>query len=320
MNINALILPRKNNLIGEKKPKVLIVNSPHDARDSAVNFKNVSDTLAGNGYQVINLFITFDSDLESLSKAIKSNFKGSKRHNISVVLNSHGALGWLFSGEPSFKAEINQLIAFTNFIHLLGELNYKVDSIMLNTCYSAAEVINLYNTNYVCSPARLLSNLLPDVSVLGYVGTFAEAIVTGIYSSNVLKGAFSIIEDSSIKADNLSLLKGSVLFKGGKVSESNIPMDAYVRCDYVPHFVADKFGVVGLARNSDAYFLANVQKRIDRKLDLDLNTTSVNACGKSQVLAAKKAFELNQSKGVKLLFLVTDGDEGKNIAPQPISM
>ncbi|MCF6765184.1 hypothetical protein L3V82_05325 [Thiotrichales bacterium 19S3-7] len=311
-----LIFPAKNDLKGKNKPNTLVINSIFDdENDKSTKFEGIKNNLESKGYSVINKRKIFTNITEDqLLDHISSFYQNMKGRSIVVTYNAHGAPGWLF-GEKSSKSEMEYTIAFAKLIKQIeAKLNVKVDAIMLNSCYSGFEVMSEDHQNYICSPARVLSILLPDVQVMGYVGKFSDSIVTGLakpkvnYRAAVYNGSESMPK-VAFQDVNVSLLSGCVLFRNGKsIGDSTIENNVYTICTYMPDFIFKNLRDSGTNLDRNSCVRANCHEAITGQLSLDVGAEHLNrmynsaAYGAQQVKYAQK----QQLQSNAMLFLQSD--------------
>ncbi|TNF65252.1 MAG: hypothetical protein EP298_13445 [Gammaproteobacteria bacterium] len=145
---------------------------------------------------------------------------------------------------------------FSKLIELIRNiLDVQVDAVILNSCYSAAELIDENSQNYICSPARVLRIYLQNIPILGYIGIYNETNVTGLFTpqENYNRTIYDSNDEDKVVFNKhyASLLLGSVMFKNGKVtSSSDDSQDIYTSCTYIPDFVAELIRKPGLTNNS----------------------------------------------------------------------
>ncbi|MCF6765185.1 hypothetical protein L3V82_05330 [Thiotrichales bacterium 19S3-7] len=301
---HELIFPAKNNLKGKNKPKLLVVSSTfNDVKDRAVLFSYIKSNLEYSGYTIINKKNFFTNITEDqLLDHISPLYQSMKGDSIVVAYNAHGVPGWLFGKDKSPKSEMEYTIAFAKLIKQIeAKLNVKVDAIMLNNCYSGFEVMSEDHQNYICSPARVLSILLPDVQVMGYVGKFSDSIVTGLavpkvnYRAAVYNGSESTSK-VAFQDVNVSLLSGCVLFRNGKsIGDSTIENNAYTICTDMPDFIFKNLRDSGTTLDRKSCVRADCHQAIDFQLSLDVGAPlkGYGAYGAQQTKHAQKQLQSN---------------------------
>ena len=229
------MFPEKRELTGKNKPLLLIINSIFDARDSATKYTDAKKLGEDRGYTVLNkkelVFNPRHPEIEDIKNEIKPIIFPEK--TLTLWFEAHGAPGWLFGPgqprhlnperHPSHKSEKQ---ATEQFYHYLTDIEHKtqlkIDCILLNSCFSASELINDSTQQYLNSNARLLSILIPDKLVLGFMGYNCSAKVSHIWEikqSRQDKNAL-IITDSNLLAECIiSLIEASIVFKDGNAIE-----------------------------------------------------------------------------------------------------
>jgi hypothetical protein len=114
-----------------------------------------------------------------------------KGKELTIWIEAHGALGWFFSPTKDVKKEFLGMMAFVEFIaRVAAHTNTKIGSVVLNGCFTANEFFNEETFAFNCSPARMLSLLLPNTTVIGFIGKNASAIVNDVYEKTK-KGDFN---------------------------------------------------------------------------------------------------------------------------------
>lgn len=100
----------------------------------------------------------------------------------------------------------------------------------MHCCYSANEFIN--DNNYLNSPARLLSILLPGRIVVGFRGKNSGVKLTNVFEKE--------LEEFIPKT--VPLLDGAVAFKNGLVIEAS-SRELYCDLDYMKPFIKKHCGI-----------------------------------------------------------------------------
>ena len=166
-------------------------------------------------------------------KIVNKNTSHSKDEKLTLVVKAHGSLGYFFGTEPTFKSEMRELVAFVNYVRSLEqEMGVTaVNQILLEGCFSANEYYNQKGSNlyYVNSPARLLSTLLPEVDVIGFMG------VNNGVGVKAWKKKGNSTEDALF-----SYREGAVVFKNGlAIDHETKHKDPNMWCDhdYSPDFI-----------------------------------------------------------------------------------
>ena len=152
---------------------------------------------------------------------------------LTIWLESHGATGWTFGSSRSKTSEYNWTVRFSKFIHAIERVTgATVNNIVLNGCFTANELVNPDGMTYLNSPARILSLLLPDKQILGFIGQNASAKVTNVFHRTA---------DGVFTPATVSLEQASILFKNGHVLESyhDVPKAPPLYCThkYTPNFI-----------------------------------------------------------------------------------
>ena len=211
--IDTILYPKKEGFTGKHRPLALLLGSPYDHITTAVKYSNTIDLMAARGYSTLNKRpILFGHDFEGSIKNVHS-FKHthSTDQELTIWLESHGAPGWLFSGEDTASAEMDATINFARYVKRLELTSgLTVRNIILSSCYSANEYINRDETLYFNSPARMLSTLMPRCHVIGFTGHNASAKATSVYQQQ---------ENGEFKAVIAPLNHMAVAFQGGYVQE-----------------------------------------------------------------------------------------------------
>ena len=235
--IAEILFPKKEGFVAKKKPSILILSSPYDVASAAVRYRNVLDVTTDRGYTCLNKRPICFFDVE-FAKATKPS--QSKKKELTIWLEAHGAHGWLFGEEPSPDIEMARTIDFADYIRAIeSHTSLTVSNIILSCCYSANEFLNSKTNHHYFSPARLLSLLLPNTNVMGFVGQNASAKGTSLYELN--KGIFVP------KVAPLEQI--AILFRAGRTLELS---SSNLYCDVVsmPTFIRDACGVKNRQYNS----------------------------------------------------------------------
>lgn len=223
---NSLKL-RENIFHPSQKTPVLIFNLlwGAESRDGATNYNAAKGLAESRNYAVINQGqLVFDGATGNCYKHnnLKKPLSGiqciapmylpkeEKNFNrpLTIWIESHGAPGWLLSGKnPTCRLET---AAIENFkicmLELQKESKYRIECIFLNACNSATEILG--DKGQSNSSARLISKVLPNTHVLGFIGYNNSKNV------RVAEKTGDVYKDKI-----LSLINGSVLFKNGKAIE-----------------------------------------------------------------------------------------------------
>ena len=272
----TILYPKRSGLIKKEKPLALLVHSPHDKPDAAVNFQASASALSCVGYATANKArITFDeSDPNRLNQVLKPMH--TKNAKITLWFESHGTLGWLFGKNKCKDDELKWAGYFIDFIQAVEkQTGAKVNTVVLSGCYTANEVVNKNERTYLNSPARILSRLSPDVHVLGFVGQNANAKITNVYYRE---------DDDTYYPTTLKLEEAAVLLKGGLVVESYHKLhteSVYCTHQYTPKFIkkACKLTYVEDQRSEEYYesclAIEDIQKN---KYDMDAESYGNYQC------------------------------------------
>jgi hypothetical protein len=158
-------------------------------------------------------------------KLVNKNTPHSNDEKLTLVVKAHGSLGYFFGVEPTFKSEIRELTAFVDYVRSIEqEIGDKVvDRIILEGCFSANEYYNQKGNTlyYVNSPARMLSTLLPEVEVIGFMGTNnGVGIKAWKKKGNSTEEAF------------FSFKEGAVVFKNGLAVDYEKNKGPNIWCDH----------------------------------------------------------------------------------------
>ncbi|MDF1684230.1 MAG: hypothetical protein P1U36_06190 [Legionellaceae bacterium] len=230
----AILYPKRTGLKGKAKPLALLVHSPHDELDAAVNFQASVSALSSVGYATANKArITFDeSEPNRLNQVLKPMH--TKNAKITLWFEAHGTLGWLFGKNKCKDDELKWAGYFIDFMQAVEkQTGAQVNTVVLSACYTANEVVNKEERTYLNSPARILSLLNPDIHVLGFVGQNANAKVTNVYYRE---------DDDTYYPKTLKPEGAAVIFKGGFAIESYHKLhtkSVYCTHEYTPDFIKD---------------------------------------------------------------------------------
>ena len=238
--IAQILFPKKEGFVGKIKPSILILSSPYDVASAAVRYSNVFDVITDRGYTCLNKrpICFFDEGFKKSTKPSQS-----KKKELTIWLEAHGAHGWLFGEEPSADAEMSRTIEFANYTRdIENHTGLTVTNIILSCCYSANEFLNPETNQHYSSPARLLSALLPNTTVMGFVGQNASAKGTSLYQFN--KGSFIP------KVAPLEQI--AILFQAGRTLELS---SSALYCDVVsmPAFISIACGGVEPKMKYDSF-------------------------------------------------------------------
>ena len=287
--IKSILFPKREGLKGADKPIVIVVHSPYDTDDHSIDFSSTKETVQESGYRMLSKGrLTYDElDRDAFAKAIR-DVRSSSHKQLTVWLESHGATGWLFGRKQDSEHEFESTIKFVKFIHELEiYTGFSVNQIVLSGCFTANEIVNPDDMTYMVSPARILSILLPDTRILGFVGQNACAKVTNVFYKN---------KDDVFTTQVVALEDAAVLFQNGQVIESyhdNGKRPLYCSHKYTPRFVLEhcKLEIAGAEKKSTYFEPCLAPEKIDRER-LHIDPTCY---GQMQLELAKKACaELNE--------------------------
>ncbi len=211
-----MLTPYLAGLRGDDKPKALILKLSFDVsdqRDVAVDYKLAKQLVEDRGYTVINNDeIIYDVKKGTLNeeKIIADRFSKFNKP-ITIWLEAHSSPGWIFGAKADFVIEQKAVLMFRNrLVDIEQNTGLYIDNIVLHSCFSATEIINEKNGTYSNSSARLLSIVMPEKNILGFIGLNSGVKVSHIYMP---------ISTSEFEEAHLSLIKGSIVFKAGKAIE-----------------------------------------------------------------------------------------------------
>jgi len=166
----------------EKTPTLVMTSSLDD--DNKKRYKVSSKRYKGLSCRVINQQnITYNTtthqsniDLSAVREQIGNPQEGKKKPAFLVV-TGHGNLQWLFGADPG--SEGVEVKKFAQYLKQLeGDLNIKLETIVLDACWSAAELKEPIKGIDNRSPARILSkNLGQSYLVFGFNGKASEGAV-----------------------------------------------------------------------------------------------------------------------------------------------
>ncbi|WP_133126749.1 hypothetical protein [Legionella nagasakiensis] len=163
---------------------------------------------------------------EQLQIAIRTG--GKPPESITLWLESHGAPGWLFAGPRSANAELLATLNFARFVRQVERVTGStINHIVLSGCFTANEYYNAESSIYFNSPARMLSFLLPEKKIIGFVGQNACAKVSNVYRKT---------DDDTYTPIYVNPEDAAVLYQNGAVVEA---YEEALYCDhaYTPSFI-----------------------------------------------------------------------------------
>jgi hypothetical protein len=231
-----ILFPEKSGLSGKNKPLVLIVNSVFDKKDSSTKYQSTKKLAEERGYTVINKQeLIYDPYAHENTDAQRDIKPGFSKKSLTLWFEAHGAPGWLFgpgdphdndpANHPNHKSEkeaANFFCAYLSDIEKKTEL--RINHIILNTCFSATELVNDFENQYLNSSARLLSILIPNKLVLGFIGHNASAKISHVWEfahPSDMELPLVVTDKQLLKEGVISLLDASILFKDGSAIEFN---------------------------------------------------------------------------------------------------
>lgn len=246
--------PKAAGLTGKDKPYAILISSPFDKEDSAVDFQAIKKFTETRGCSALNTAALFFSEnTQNLDSFKKENIKvnasflnnaRAKGAQLTIWLQAHGAPGWLYGARPDADDEFEGAKMFCAYVaELEMKTGLKVNNIVLNACHSATEIINLENGEYLNSPARLLSVLMPDKTIIGFTGKNSDARVRDIYKCNPANDKDYSVTDDDPEEINLSTVNGAVVFKDGKAIEYEKENNYYCNTHYMKPFILNSCGL-----------------------------------------------------------------------------
>lgn len=292
--IAQMLYPKREELVGKRKPSVLILSSPFDKITAAVRYTSVVDVATGRGYTCLNkrAIEFFDKKFAKLIKPSQSKTK-----ELTIWLEAHGAPGWLFGKEASAEIELANTIKFADYIRDIEKhTGLKITNIILSCCYSANEFLHPETKNHFYSPARLLSKLLPDVDVMGFVGQNASAKGTSLYKLD---------ETSRFVPKVATLEEIAIVFRNGTTLELSA---SKLYCDLltIPYFVSE---ACGLEDPAEKYNPFKTTTAIDKLALLPPKSPDKLCYGEWQMVSISESSESEETY---------DLDETLSIAEGPI--
>lgn len=265
--LGRVFTPRLSGFTGQTKPKVLILKSSFDKDENggAVSYKAAKSLAEDRGCTVLNrdeivydiatgeLHTRKNGVLKSKSEIIAGPFQANKQP-IIVWFETHGCPGWLFGGRADFKTEDEAARRFSKCMHQLQETTgFSIDTVLLHSCFSATEIINPETGAFANSSARLLSVLLPNQDVIGFLGKNSGAKVTNTYE----------LVHGDYQPRILTLAEGCVLFRGGvAIKFSGKEYFTNIEHGYFKRFT---LGSCDIQMNSGEFFrISPAKEHVDR--------------------------------------------------------
>ena len=226
---SKLLFPKLNGLTNDKKPLLLILSSPHDsASDSATKYQPAVDLASERGYAVINKKkIIYDLNVDAFrisdTQLIKANGQIEKSKGVTIWLETHGLPGYLFGDQPNLQEEKKATLKFSEYLKEIEEkTGLTIKNIILNACYSAVEFVNTSNNQFLYSPARLLSAMMPGVVVVGFQGKNSSVKISDVWECSEAyenQNAFVLENAENLNARIVPLVDASIAFKDGQAIE-----------------------------------------------------------------------------------------------------
>jgi hypothetical protein len=236
--INAILNPKGAGLEGATKPKAILIHSPFDTAGHAVSYTAAAKVLSDIGYGTISKAkLTFDkADNTEFDRAIRETKIAGEQ--LTLWMESHGAPGWLFGCTRDHKNEFQWAKNFALFVRAVEcYTGTTINNIVLSGCFTANEFIDESAETFLLSPARMLSLLLPEKSIVGFVGQNAVAKVSNVFYKTT-RGEY---EPQIVNLD-----QAAVLFHGGRALESYHDTKArplYCSFIYTPEFIIKQTGL-----------------------------------------------------------------------------
>lgn len=214
-----LLMPKDHGLANKDKPFVLIIRMAHDEigrKDNATAYKPTIVMAESRGYTVVNTKeIIFREEDGALCEKIKGNLKKVNETSILspfflkqdkplvIWLEAHGAPSWLFGDKDNFLSEAKGTLLFRDCLQRIAENNgIVISDILMSACYSGTEIYHAKTNEYTNSPARMLSLLMPEQQILGFIGVTSGAKVRGFVNEKH-------------EPEIMSLHDASIVFKAG---------------------------------------------------------------------------------------------------------
>lgn len=272
--ITQILTPNVFDSFKQDKPLALIViQSSHDKTGSADSFNEAVDTLRKRGYGILNKSCLIFDLSGNFEKAIKPG--SEKKETLTIWLQSDGAPGCLFGSADSATTEFVNSMDFTLFVHLIEEItSLAVSNIVLCSKFSATEMFNLEQQTYFNSSARVLSLLLPDKNIMGFIGEYRAGKVINV---------FRLEDDGSFKPATVNPEEAAVVYKNGDELESH-SSTLFCNHTHTPHFIFEQcnFHVEIHARETTFYKPCSARKKMENELD----TIPEHCYGEQQLVAA----------------------------------
>lgn len=252
-----IFTPKTAGFTGNNKPHVLILKLSYDnnQRGSSVKYTAAKNLAMERGCVVINnCELVYEMETGELNQQKQGNIISERfihaNKPITIWLEAHGVPGWLYGTETNFDKEEASVVKFSDRLFAIEQqTGFQIENILLNSCYSAAEIINENTGEYTLSSARLLSILMPDKNVIGFIGSNGGSKVTHI---------FEMLKENSFKLCTLPFVEGSVVFRNGKAVEySNRIFYIRVKDSYTREFILES---CSLSSDSADYLMAGPAK------------------------------------------------------------
>lgn len=243
----AILKPKKCGLMGKDKPVAFIIQSPNDdPLDTSTKYSGTLEFLQNLGFGTINKrACDWSMDENRLLDAVKKNLNMEKKP-LTIWIDAHGALGWFFGTTDS---AIDEYLSMLHFVKCIDNIAQKVNatlvSVVLNGCFTSSEFFNSQTNNFVLSPARMVSLLLPGVQVVGFPGKNSSAKIGYVFEQT---------QRSEFKELKLCVEEAATLYISGHVVE-RCATPLYTTHKNTPPFMAKLLDMKEEdARNEHSYY------------------------------------------------------------------
>lgn len=209
--IGPILHPKRAGHTAKTKPAALVIsNHLHAIQDSAVALSPILKQYEGEGYRILNKKskskqLNFETDPRDFHQLLS---KPQGLQKITIFSNTHGNPGCHFGEFSNLELELNGIIKFANLVREI-EIYTRADvtNVVLGGCFSGTELYNPTTGHYTSSSARLLSILLPEKNIVGFIGEYTSGKVTHVY----------IKSEESEQYQEIKLVpeKSAVLFQNG---------------------------------------------------------------------------------------------------------
>lgn len=210
--IGPILFPSRYGLIRSSKPGGIIV-SDDSKPDSATSVEPLITLYKGFGFQMLNkkIELKFNTPLDKINDYLKPH----QVNEITIFSNTHGNPGLHFAAQSDPHKEISGIIQFAQLVREIELYTHiRVPNIVLGGCFSGTELYNPKTGFYTSSSARLLSILLPDKNVVGFIGEYAGSKISHVYKKMDQKS------DEHDTGEFLAPDKAAVLFLNGTLMHS----------------------------------------------------------------------------------------------------